>query len=136
MSWSVSAENQEIAGKASHVDLWRRNETVSGKAPGPVGCGDRGPRGPGVGTAAIGNHRVRGVTVTAWAGPHPAWAGPWGPGPAGGADPAPLSRLQVHPAARRAAAPAHAPAGAEGPDHVRAHPQQRVLSHQEKQLRE
>lgn len=50
MSWSVSAENQEIAGEGSHVDLWRRNETVSGKAPGPVGCGDRGP---GVGTAAI-----------------------------------------------------------------------------------
>lgn len=53
MSWSVSAENQEIAGEGSHVDLWRRNETVSGKAPGPVGCGDREPRGPGVGTAAI-----------------------------------------------------------------------------------
>lgn len=130
MSWSVSAENQEIAGEGSHVDLWRRrNETVSGKAPGPVGCGDRGPRGPGVGTAAIrdpppsGCHGYR-------------VGGALGPGPAGGADPAPLSRLQVHPAARRAAAPAHAPAGAEGPDHVRAHPQQRVLSHQEKQLRE
>lgn len=100
------------------------------------GLSDVGIVGRGWELPRFGIHRVRGVTVTAWAGPHPAWAGPWGPGPAGGADPAPLSRLQVHPAARRAAPPAHAPAGAEGPDHVRAHPQQRVLSHQEKQLRE
>lgn len=136
MSWSVSAENQEIAGKASHVDLWRRNETVSGKAPGPVGCGDRGPQGPGVGTAPIRDPPRSGCHGYRVGGAPSRVGGALGPRPAGGADPAPLSRLQVHPAARRAAAPAHAPAGAEGPDHVRAHPQQRVLSHQEKQLRE
>lgn len=49
--------------------------------------------------------------------------------------PASLRRLQVHPAARGPAPPAHAPAGAEGPDRLRPHPEQRVLPHQEEQLR-